>query len=75
MSQETNSHTITLNGEVVPFEEGETLYEISRRNDTEIPTLCYDGRLEAFGGCRLCIVEVEGCAIRWRPARQRRRRE
>jgi predicted molibdopterin-dependent oxidoreductase YjgC len=51
---------ITLDGKKVAFDEGETIYEIARRASTEIPTLCYDDRLEAFGACRLCVVEVEG---------------
>jgi predicted molibdopterin-dependent oxidoreductase YjgC len=25
-----------------------------------VPTLCYDPRLQAFGACRLCVVEVDG---------------
>ena len=32
----------------------------AQRHQNEIPTLCYDPRLEPFGGCRLCIVELEG---------------
>jgi len=51
---------LTLDGEEVTFVEGETLYEISQRHQKEVPTLCYDERLEAFGACRLCVVEVEG---------------
>jgi len=53
---------LTLDGSVVPFEEGETLYEVSRRHGETVPTLCYDERLEPFGGCRMCVVEVEGMA-------------
>ena len=26
----------------------------------EIPTLCHDPRLEPYGACRMCLVEVEG---------------
>lgn len=52
--------TIVLNGRTTAFTPGETLYEIAQRSGTEIPTLCYDDRLEAFGGCRLCVVDVEG---------------
>ena len=52
--------TMTLDGEDVGFTPGETVYEVSERYRREIPTLCYDERLEPFGGCRLCIVEVEG---------------
>jgi predicted molibdopterin-dependent oxidoreductase YjgC len=52
--------TIHLDGETVSFSPGETIYEVAERHRREIPTLCYDPRLDPFGGCRLCIVEVEG---------------
>ena len=51
---------LTLNGEKISFDEGETLYEIAHRHEQVVPTLCYDPRLEAFGACRLCLMEVEG---------------
>ena len=51
---------ITLDGAKVGVRRGESLYEVSERHRKEIPTLCYDPRLEAFGACRLCIVELEG---------------
>lgn len=57
----TQTLTLTLNGESVPFTPGETIYQIAQRHvDRDIPTLCYDDRLEAFGACRLCVVQVEG---------------
>jgi predicted molibdopterin-dependent oxidoreductase YjgC len=51
---------LTLDGEEVSFTEDETLYEIAERQHKNIPTLCYDPRLEPFGACRLCVVEIEG---------------
>ncbi|MGI9628085.1 MAG: 2Fe-2S iron-sulfur cluster-binding protein [Longimicrobiales bacterium] len=54
------SLTLTMDGEQVGFTRGETLYEVAERHRKEIPTLCYDPRLEPFGGCRLCVVELEG---------------
>ena len=51
---------LTLDGSSVPFEEGETLYQVARRHGDTVPTLCYDDRLAPFGACRLCVVEVEG---------------
>jgi formate dehydrogenase alpha subunit len=51
---------LTLDGREVAFEEGETLYLVASRERKEVPTLCYDDRLEAFGACRLCVVELEG---------------
>lgn len=52
--------TMLIDGQEVSFREGETIYEVSQRHAKFIPTLCYDPRLEAFGACRLCVVEVEG---------------
>ncbi len=52
--------TLRLDGEAVAFTPGETLYQVSARQAREVPTLCYDPRLEAFGACRLCVVELEG---------------
>ena len=51
---------MTLDGQVVSFTTGESVYEVAQRHQKEIPTLCYDQRLDAFGGCRLCVVELEG---------------
>ena len=52
--------TVTIDGVAVEFTEGESIYEVAQRVKKDIPTLCYDPRLEAFGACRLCVVEVEG---------------
>ncbi len=51
---------LTMDGEEVTFTPGETLYQVAERHGRDVPTLCFDPRLEPFGGCRLCVVEVEG---------------
>ncbi len=51
---------MTIDGVEVRFAPGETVYEVADRHQAQIPTLCYDPRLEPFGGCRLCVVEIEG---------------
>ena len=51
--------TITLDGQLVAFTPGETIYEIAQRQGTFVPTLCYDPRLKPFGACRLCVVELK----------------
>ena len=56
----TDLLTMTLDGAEVMFSAGETIYEIARRYQKEVPTLCYDPRLDPFGGCRMCVVELEG---------------
>jgi predicted molibdopterin-dependent oxidoreductase YjgC len=52
--------TVTIDGREVPYRDGQTLYEAIRGTGQNVPTLCYDPRLEAFGSCRLCVVELEG---------------
>ncbi len=52
--------TITLDGKQVSYTPGETLYEIALRHNAFVPALCYDPRLEPFGACRLCVVELKG---------------
>jgi predicted molibdopterin-dependent oxidoreductase YjgC len=57
---EVQTQTLTLDGEEASFREGETIYEVAQRAGCKVPTLCYDERLEAFGACRLCVVQLEG---------------
>lgn len=52
--------TIQINGKEVKGNLGSTVLEICRDNDIFIPTLCYHPMLTPYGGCRLCIVEIEG---------------
>ena len=56
----TSRPRITLDGTEVSFTPGETIFEVAERHRKDIPTLCYDPRLDPFGGCRLCVVELEG---------------
>ncbi len=51
---------MTINGRDVRFDEGQTVLEVCRDNEIYVPTLCHDERLKPYGGCRLCLVEVEG---------------
>ena len=50
----------TLDGRVVSAPEGELLVHALARNDVFVPTLCHDDRLDPYGGCRVCVVDVEG---------------
>ncbi len=51
---------LTINGKHVKVEPGTTILQAAKKNDIYIPNLCYDKRLRPYGGCRLCVVEVEG---------------
>lgn len=37
-----------------------TILNVASQNGIKIPNLCYDGRVELYGACGLCTVEVEG---------------
>jgi formate dehydrogenase major subunit len=51
---------LNINGREVIGCKGQTILEVARENNIEIPTLCYDERVEVYGSCGLCVVEVEG---------------
>jgi formate dehydrogenase alpha subunit len=51
---------IKINGIETTVEAGKTILEVAKGLGIHIPTLCHDERLEPYGGCRLCIVEVKG---------------
>ena len=53
---------LLLDGREVEAREGELLLDALRREGVDVPTLCHDDKLEPYGGCRLCLVEVEGQA-------------
>ncbi|RIK46527.1 MAG: bidirectional hydrogenase complex protein HoxU [Chloroflexi bacterium] len=52
--------TLTVNNEMVGAQEGQNLLSVIKEQGIEIPTLCHLEGLEERGGCRLCLVEVEG---------------
>jgi len=56
----TKKISLTINGKVCAGKPGQTILEIARANGIYIPTLCYLDGLTAWGGCRMCIVEIEG---------------
>ncbi|MBN2881531.1 iron hydrogenase small subunit [Candidatus Woesearchaeota archaeon] len=56
----TQNFIVTLNGKKVEGKSNETVLELCKRNNIDIPTLCEYERLEPIGACRLCVVEIEG---------------
>lgn len=56
----TEKFTISINDQEVEATQGESLFEVCKKNNIDIPHLCYHERLPAIGACRMCVVEVEG---------------
>jgi formate dehydrogenase major subunit len=52
----------TLDGREVEAKEGETIWQVAKREGTSIPHLCWrdEPGYRADGNCRACMVEVEG---------------
>jgi len=51
---------LEIDGIEVQASEGMTVLEAAQSAGIYIPTLCHHEKLEPYGGCRLCIVEVGG---------------
>jgi len=52
--------TFLLDGEPVPFEEGQTILEAARAAGHYIPHLCWHPDFPPHGSCKLCIVKAAG---------------
>jgi formate dehydrogenase major subunit len=52
----------TLDGKEVEAFEGETIWQVAKRQGTDIPHLCYlpEPGYRPDGNCRACMVEIEG---------------
>ena len=48
-----------IDGKEVKAREGMSVLAAAQDAGISIPTLCHHEKLEPFGGCRICIVEVE----------------
>ena len=52
--------SVTINGNKIEAPDGTTVLKAAEMAGVEIPTLCNHPELTPYGGCRLCLVEVEG---------------
>jgi len=49
---------ITINNKEIECHEGQTILNVAKENNIEIPTLCYQENLEPSSVCRICVVEA-----------------
>jgi [NiFe] hydrogenase diaphorase moiety small subunit len=52
--------TFELDGEDIPFDEGQSILAAASASKKYIPHLCYHPEFEAHGSCRVCTVEING---------------
>lgn len=55
-----NKFNITIDGKKCSASSDETILTVARRNNIDIPTLCYLEETEPFTSCFICAVEVKG---------------
>lgn len=51
--------TVTINGQELKLEKPVTILEAAEKLGIKIPVFCNYPGLEKYGGCRMCLVEVE----------------
>jgi formate dehydrogenase major subunit len=51
---------LSINGIAVRVPAGTSVMRAAALSDIQIPRLCATDTLDAFGSCRLCLVEIEG---------------
>ena len=52
--------TLSIDGREVTVPEGTSVMRAASLSDVKIPKLCATETLEAFGSCRMCLVQIDG---------------
>ena len=60
MNQRSSTVTVNIDNKPYRVKKGSTILHAAEQNGIYIPTLCNHKDLSPYGGCRMCIVEVEG---------------
>ncbi len=60
MSRQNEMITINIDNQILEVQKGLTILQAAQQSHIYIPSLCAHKDLTPFGGCRMCIVEVEG---------------
>jgi NADH-quinone oxidoreductase chain G len=59
---------LTIDDKQIAVGRDATIYDAAKAAGIRIPILCHDKKLHPFGGCRMCLVEVEQMKGRLIPA-------
>jgi formate dehydrogenase major subunit len=59
-SKSKTTVTLVIDGTSVTVPEGTSVMRASAEAGIKVPRLCATDSIEAFGSCRLCLVEIEG---------------
>ena len=59
-SKAATTVTLTIDGVKVTVPEGTSIMRAAQEMGTSIPKLCATDNMDAFGSCRMCLVEIDG---------------
>ena len=59
-SQSVETVTLTIDGRQITVPAGTSIMRASMEAGIQVPKLCATDMVDAFGSCRLCLIEVEG---------------
>src|SRR5690554_795921 len=59
-SKSDKTVTLAIDGREISVPEGTSILRAARMAGIEVPKLCANDMVKAFGSCRLCLVEIEG---------------
>jgi len=62
LSKSEKMVTLTIDGERITVPEGTSIMRAAMEVGNAIPKLCATDSVEAYGSCRLCLIEIEGRA-------------
>lgn len=71
MNTEAKLNTITIDGQEIPFREGQTIMDAALAADVYIPHLCHKPGLTPHGSCKLCTVNIQDRSISSSPSDRR----
>ncbi len=52
--------TLNIDGKQVSGSDGDTVLDVCKANNIDVPTLCHLEGLTNVGACRMCVVDIEG---------------
>lgn len=55
-----NKVSLIIDGNTIQAEAGANLIDVAKRNNVDIPTLCYFKEMNPLATCRICTVKVNG---------------
>ncbi len=58
--ESTKLVSLTIDGREITVPEGTSVMRAASLSDVKIPKLCATEQLEAFGSCRMCLVQIDG---------------